>query len=337
MKKEKKSDIKLSKNERTIKSKAQHDEVWEQLLAIDSNISEIYPKALAVSNNSYVHVIKLWDGIIMMANEIYLKKLYYPAKHFDEREITLLNVCHDGRCEVELNTNEYIYMAPGVFNFVNSRPKTDYYYPSGLYKGIEISFDLVDLKKKMPEALLDFGIDYELIKNYNKSGNFLSQLPNDLLEEEKQLYEMIASGNEPLTAIRFATLQFLYHVFNSDMKEMEFGVMVSKGYRRIITEAEQMLMEDLKKKYTVEDISERFGISQSTFKKYFMAVYGRPVSKYVREKRVEMAKDLLANSNMSVGEIAETCGYEHQGKFGTVFKAFTGVSPLEYRRLNVKL
>ena len=97
-----------------------------------------------------------------------------------------------------------------------------------------------------------------------------------------------------------------------------------------------MMTDDLRKRYTIEELSSHFGVSASAFKKYFSAVYGKPVSQYMREKRMEKAKELLGNTDESIGEISLASGYEHQGKFGSVFKDFCGVSPLEYRRLNRK-
>ena len=97
-----------------------------------------------------------------------------------------------------------------------------------------------------------------------------------------------------------------------------------------------MMTNDLRERYTVEELSSRFGISASAFKKYFSAVYGKPVSQYMREKRMEKAKELLETTDVSIGEIALASGYEHQGKFGSAFKDCSGVSPLEYRRLNRK-
>lgn len=136
--------------------------------------------------------------------------------------------------------------------------------------------------------------------------------------------------------LRFAALSLICHLIGGDAKKIDFGVSITKGQRRIATEAEQMMTNDLRERYTVEELSSRFGISASAFKKYFSAVYGKPVSQYMREKRMEKAKELLETTDESIGDIALASGYEHQGKFGSTFKDWFGVSPLEYRRLNRK-
>jgi transcriptional regulator GlxA family with amidase domain len=59
-----------------------------------------------------------------------------------------------------------------------------------------------------------------------------------------------------------------------------------------------------------------------------------PISEYVRKERLEKAAILLKTSDKSVQDIAALCGYQHQGKFGVVFKEMYQMSPLEYRRIS---
>ena len=94
------------------------------------------------------------------------------------------------------------------------------------------------------------------------------------------------------------------------------------------------LENEWRKHFTVEELAERYEISPSALKKYFELVFGMPISYYLREKRMEKAKNLLVESRMNIGEISTICGYENQGKFGAAFKTYSGVSPLEYRRLH---
>ncbi len=115
------------------------------------------------------------------------------------------------------------------------------------------------------------------------------------------------------------------------MKSRSF---VTKGQRHIAVEAEKIITEDLTVHFTVEEIANRFSVSPSALKKYFEAVYGSPISYYLKAKKMGNAKNLLISTNKSVGEIATLSGYENQGKFGSAFKAYTGETPLEYRHIN---
>ena len=196
--------------------------------------------------------------------------------------------------------------------------------------------DLRRLKGNMPEALADYGLKFDVLRRYTEEGNVMASLTNAGIQEEEKLFRMLREGHSSVYELRFAALSLICHLIGGDAQRIDCGISITKGQRRIVTEAEQMMTNDLRERYTVEELSSRFGISASAFKKYFSAVYGKPVSQYMREKRMEKAKELLETTNESIGEIALESGYEHQGKFGSAFKDCSGVSPLEYRRLNRK-
>ena len=290
-----------------------------------------------LGRGSSLYVTWLWDGILLWGNEIRLDKLSYPMTLFNENDYLLLNICHAGRCEVELSPGTYVYMSPGTLNVSASPPKSSYCYPGGYYEGIELCLDLRRLKRHMPEALADYGLTFEVLRRYIEEGNVMASLTNAGIQEEEKLFRMLREGHSSVYELRFAALSLICHLIEGDAKKIDFGVSITKGQRRIVSEAEQMMTNDLRERYTVEELSSRFGISASAFKKYFSAVYGKPVSQYMREKRMEKAKELLETTDVSVGEIALASGYEHQGKFGSAFKDCSGVSPLEYRRLNRKI
>ncbi len=54
-----------------------------------------------------------------------LAKLSYPSNVDNMKDYLFLNICHFGRCEVELFPGSYVYMSPGILNMTSSshRPK----------------------------------------------------------------------------------------------------------------------------------------------------------------------------------------------------------------------
>ena len=63
------------------------------------------------------------------------------------------------------------------------------------------------------------------------------------------------------------------------------------------------------------------------------AFYGKPISSYLKERRVEKTKELLSQSKLSIEEISNAVGCENQGNLAVMFREETSVSPMEYRRL----
>ncbi len=75
-----------------------------------------------VGQKSYIDVIRLFDGILLWANEMHLAKLSYPSNTDNMKDYLFLNICHFGRCEVELFPGSYVYMSPGILNMTSSSP-----------------------------------------------------------------------------------------------------------------------------------------------------------------------------------------------------------------------
>ena len=63
----------------------------------------------------------------------------------------------------------------------------------------------------------------------------------------------------------------------------------------------------------------------------FKQEYGIPLHQYILNKRVARAKELLANSQDSISDIAMQVGYPNFSYFSTLFKEKTGVTPRAFR------
>ena len=70
--------------------------------------------------------------------------------------------------------------------------------------------------------------------------------------------------------------------------------------------------------------------------KYFSGVFSAEMDmtfvEYVTQNRMDMAKDLLRNTTLHSGEIAQQVGYRDPHYFSFVFKKINGISPREYRQ-----
>lgn len=83
--------------------------------------------------------------------------------------------------------------------------------------------------------------------------------------------------------------------------------------------------------FSTEMLAKAAGVSEIYLRKLFRECRNISPSKYVRDCRVRHALNLLAGSEMSIGEIAEDCGYTDPSVFSKVFKKYVGCTPSEYR------
>lgn len=73
-------------------------------------------------------------------------------------------------------------------------------------------------------------------------------------------------------------------------------------------------------------------ISEFHFHRIFSSVIGEPVGAYVTRLRLERAAQLLENTNKSITEIAETCGYQSLHALSKAFKKNFNVTPSQFRK-----
>lgn len=99
----------------------------------------------------------------------------------------------------------------------------------------------------------------------------------------------------------------------------------------LISEVHKLITENLSERYTIEELSKRFLINTSSLKTGFKRIYEKPIGQYMKEFRLKRAKQLLEETDDSIADIAESVGYESQGKFTAAFRENYGLNPSQYR------
>ena len=75
------------------------------------------------------------------------------------------------------------------------------------------------------------------------------------------------------------------------------------------------------------------GVSPTYLIRAFRRHYGVPPTHFLRHRRIEWACDAILHSPKQLGVIAHEAGFADQSHFGRTFKAFTGLTPAEFRRM----
>src|SRR5688500_953928 len=73
------------------------------------------------------------------------------------------------------------------------------------------------------------------------------------------------------------------------------------------------------------------GVSEAHFARSFKDAFGVPPHRYLLTRRIEQAKTLLRDTDLSITEIAFQTGWNSLGTFGRTFRDVTGESPGELR------
>lgn len=90
---------------------------------------------------------------------------------------------------------------------------------------------------------------------------------------------------------------------------------------------------NLDKRIEIHELARKYGYTDYYFSDKFKKETGVSVKQFIKDKKMERAKELLKNTNLDVVEISSQLGFATQSYFGDVFKKTTGSSPGQYREL----
>ncbi len=107
---------------------------------------------------------------------------------------------------------------------------------------------------------------------------------------------------------------------------------VKTGVHQKVHEVALYLQNHIHESVSLEELAQRFFMSRSYLTRSFRNVTGFSVVEYMTYIRIQKAQQLLRESDRSITEIADLCGFGNITYFEKVFKTTTGHTPVQYRK-----
>ena len=98
-----------------------------------------------------------------------------------------------------------------------------------------------------------------------------------------------------------------------------------------VLELSKYIAENLSKAVKIEELKEVSGLNSRKLQIGFKYLYGITVNSYVIKMRLEKARDLIENSDLTISEIVYSCGLNNRSYFTQSFKKRFGILPSDYR------
>jgi AraC family transcriptional regulator len=83
---------------------------------------------------------------------------------------------------------------------------------------------------------------------------------------------------------------------------------------------------------SISELAGLLHLSRFHFIRAFKKTVGMPPHQFILRRRVERARELLANNDLSVGEIAERTGFNGAAQLSRAFRQIVGTTPTDFRR-----
>ena len=107
---------------------------------------------------------------------------------------------------------------------------------------------------------------------------------------------------------------------------------ISQVENPVVASALQYIQKHIAEPIRVEDLIEHIMVSRTLLERKFRAELGRTPLMEIRRQRILRSKQLLADTALSIANVAEACGFSSDVRLSTVFKEITGISPSEFRK-----
>lgn len=174
----------------------------------------------------------------------------------------------------------------------------------------------------------------ELRGNSNQNLGFqarIAELSRSLFRREHQ----IATGVAPVCST-FSSLMAESQVLEILARALDARNDGGPGCRRAQEDRRKMqivrdrLMAHPEQEHSLSDLAREAGVGVSTLKVKFRQSFGKSVFEFLRQARLDLAREGLSHKGWTVKEAAFFAGYRHPANFSTAFQKHFGFSPTDY-------
>jgi len=174
----------------------------------------------------------------------------------------------------------------------------------------------------------------------------------ELQESKKFIHCVILTGYADFSyaqsAVRYGVSDYLLKPVNSEelhqtLKKIELAILADNELliqsssentykpEEIVALVKEYIQKHYADDITLNTISQNLGFSSSYLTKVFNKVMGTTPSKFIRDYRMNIAKQLLNEPGSSVNTVSAAIGYSDPFHFSKSFKQTFGISPTEYK------
>lgn len=282
---------------------------------------------------------QIFEGVELIFNNFQA----FQCPEFGEKMVPSIdaieiNYCRKGSFQCWLENSWYVTMCEGMVsaNLWNT-PRQSPGFPAGHYSGLEIIVGREEFRKAEGAMLQKFGIDLDYLAERLRQnhGGLVFELPPEITGIFAELYD--SSGSMMTGQLRLRVLEILLFLTVSPIRKFQIRERyIEKTRQKKLSEVMEYLLANPASELTIPQLSRQFGLSETSLKKGFKVLYGKPLYTWRREYRVSLAMRLLRETKQSISEIAMEVGYENASKFAGMFKEQTGSTPSEFRRIGKK-
>ncbi|OAB31315.1 AraC-type DNA-binding protein [Flavobacterium fryxellicola] len=273
-----------------------------------ANIPEIYSQEKEVSGDLLVYDFK-------MTNDVVKSKVNLSMNMFSFLQVGKKQV-HFADTSIAVNSKQSLLLKKGNWLWTELLDTEAIYYCKLFFFSEEKLLEFLQKHTKSGSPHRD-EIPYFVIENDDYIITFLNSL--SVLNTAPSDY------TERLLLVKFE--EIMLYLLSKYEQKFEFYLysLISKEVSPFKKVVESNVHSNLK----LEEIAFLCNMSLSTFKRHFTLEYNEAPGKWLQDKRLQRAKDLLQEGLLKPSDIYVEVGYNNLSNFSIAFKNKFGISPKE--------
>lgn len=229
--------------------------------------------------------------------------------------------CAAGRGTLEYDGNRVTIGAGDYFFLPKNRPHA--YYPEGKIWDVRwIAFE----GRVCNEILERFGMTVPVVIT-----------PSDGTALEKTFDRMVLSQENDFLYCDYTCSGLVYDYLIEFRRHMDASADRTRSRQiSMLLPVLRFMHENFRSDISMSQLSEIMGVTPQHFCRIFRKTMNVRPNEFLTRIRLDEAKRLLNEKDVSVSEAAERSGFRDAGYFSTVFRKHEGISPAQYRRSAAK-
>lgn len=251
-------------------------------------------------------------------------------------EIQSLSVCivAQGRKAVTADGHHYVY---DRYQYLVLRSNLHFQSqildatPDKPFLAFVLQIDPAVVRKVSVEMVGRRGVaDHSTASAESQDQSVVSELDDELMSAVLRFMRSLTADSDRRVLAPLYLQELVYRILQRDRFSKLLLIAGQQDGGNSIAAALNYINAHLSEPLTVEILAEQVNLSSSAFSRRFRELTGKSPYQFVKETRLERARELLLERRLGVGDVSVAVGYASQSHFTKEFRARFGTTPREY-------
>lgn len=181
---------------------------------------------------------------------------------------------------------------------------------------------------------IKFVPDHALEELLNKTGYLMGeqQVGQQLFAKIVSEYDDNGSASDEVTVTYLAALLNVMTEEVRKSRPRDSRYIDTSSYSALSRRIEGFLEEHLAENFSLDELSENLDYNKTYLCKAFKDDTGKTITDILNEIRIRRAAELITYSDLSLSQVAASCGFVSDSHFNRVFTKYVGITPGQCRR-----